>query len=285
MKPYIWNGEMVGPWTCFFGDDSPSETQVIQQSNNPPAYAQPYLTDVLSKAQGLYNQQSALPMYPNSTVVPFSPQTEQALQGIEQRATTGSPLISSAQQNLQGTLAGDYLSAGNPYFSQMADRVRSETLPQIQAGFNAAGRTGSGLASRAAALGVGDALGALAYKNYGDERTRQMQAQAFAPTLASQDYADLGQLAGVGQARETLAADQLQEQINRYYYPTQNLQSSLGNYAALVSGGTVGGQGTQSQPIYQNRTNQLLGTAIGGAGLANMLFNQGGGKGLLSGLF
>ena len=286
LRRSVSTGEMFDECSangCHFGSDKPSGQQVVQQSNSPWSGQQPFLTDVFDKAKSLYGQQVAQPQFPNSTVVPFSNQTESALGMIENRATQGNAAQQGANTKLAATLQGDYLSAGNPYFSQMADRVRSEVLPNINAGFNAAGRTGSGLAARAAGLGVGDAIGALAFKNYGDERTKQIQAAGLAPSVAAADYQDAQALQGVGSAREGMAGQQLQEQINRYYYPMQNQADALQRYAGTVAGGSFGSNVSQTSPLYSNTAGNALGSALGLASLGNSLMGSGN-QGLLKSL-
>jgi hypothetical protein len=230
---------------------------------------------VFKQAQDRYNA-AGPSYYQNSTVVPFSGQTEQALQQQETRALAGNPLVPAAQQQMQSVIAGDYLSAGNPYFSQVADRVGESVLPRVAAQFSASGRYGSPSAQRAASMGMTDALGALAYQNYGDERKAQQAAVTSAPQMAMADYADIGQLANVGQMRETQAGAQLQDQINRYNYE-QNLQDQkLARYAAQVAGGSYGGTSTSTQPIYSNNLATYGGLGLGAIGAAGTLFGQGG---------
>lgn len=261
-----------------------SKTQTMTQTNDPWSGQQPYLSQGFQAAQQ-YVLNSPQQFFPNSTVVPFSNQTEQSLGMIEQRALNGSPVQTNMNQSLAATLGGDYLAAGNPHFEQMAGRVRSEVLPSINAGFNAAGRTGSGLAARAASLGLGDAIGALAHKDYGDERQRMLQAASLAPQAAALDYQDATMLGQVGGVREDLAGRQLQDQINRFNYQQQEPAQRVANYMALVGGGQYGGTTTATSPLYSNRTAGMLGGALGLAGLGSSLFGAPGGGGLLRGLF
>lgn len=265
------------------GSDSPSGTQVVQQNNDPWSGAQPYITDYLGWAQDM--SQQATPQLPFSTVVPFSNQTEQALGMMENRATNGAQYAGANSQLLTDTLSGSYLDAGNPYFSQMSDRVAESVLPKINAQFAAAGRGDSPLAARAASMGLTDALGSLAYQNYNNERTNQLRASSIAPSAAAMDYADAAQLANVGAMREDLAGRQLSEEISRFYQPMNDEQKRLTNYAALVQGGNVGGTSTTTQPLYSNSTGNFLGTALGLAGLGQTLFGSGNGTGLLRGLW
>ncbi|WP_374634060.1 hypothetical protein [Ferrovibrio sp.] len=198
---------------------------------------------------------------------------------------SGADVQFGLQDQIGQTLNGDFLSAENPYFSQMTDRVSEAVLPKINAQFSAAGRGDSPLAARAAAMGVTDALGNLAYQNYNNERTNQLRATTVAPTVSNLDFANAAQLANVGAQREDLAGRQLSEEISRFYQPIADEQSRLANYAALVQGGNVGGTSTSTQPLYSNSTGNFLGTALGLAGLGQTLFGSGSGTGLLRGLW
>lgn len=270
-------------------DSQPSGQQQIIQNNDPWSGQQTYLTDVFSRAKDLSNQ--PMSYYPNSTVVPFSNQTESALQGIENRATSGSPVLQAGQQAIQDTASGNYLSAGNPYFQDMlsasmrpvTENFTENVLPGIQATFSSSGRYGSGAqqkavesATDALTRNLADVAGGLGYQNYGAERDRMTQAAQLSPTLASADYTDLGQLQNVGQAREAMAGAQLQEDINRYNFNQNEARQRLGDYAALVAGGSYGGSSSTTQPIYSNPTANALGLLSSGAGIAGGLFGQGG---------
>jgi hypothetical protein len=253
----------------------PSGTTTVTQSNDPWSGQQEYLKDVFTQAQQQYQAQQPA-YFPASTVVPLSGQTETALAQQESRAMAGSPLTRQAQQQVASTMAGDYLSAGNPYFSAMTERVAEGVLPKVSAQFSASGRYGSPSAQRAASLGMTDALGSLAYQNYGAERQAQQAATAMAPQMAMQDYADIGQLAAVGQAREAQAGAELQDQIARWNAENQQQQDKLARYASLVAGGQFGGSQTTNQPVYSNPLQTYGGLGLGAIGAAGSLFGQGG---------
>lgn len=274
---------------CLGGGSKPAAYQTTTTSSAPWASQQPYLeagferakTDVLEKP---------MEYYPNSTVVPFAPQTEQALQMQEQRALAGSPTMGAAQEMAKGTLSGDYLSAGNPYMQQamesavrpMATTFKEDVLPAISSQFSGAGRYGSGAQMRTQERAaddfmrqVGDVTGAMAYKGYGDERARQLQAATLAPTFAAQDYTDIAQLADVGLTREAQAGAEMQEDISRFQAEQQAPVDALTKYMTLIGGG-YGQQGTQTSPIYRNKAAEGLGMASTAAGIAGTLFGQGG---------
>lgn len=235
-------------------------TQVVQSNQQPWSAQQPYLTTGFSEAQRLYNL-GPYQFFPNSTVVPFSGQSEQALTGIENRALAGSPLIGQSQAELSKTLNGDYLSAGNPNFGAMMDRVRSEITPQMDAKFAGAGRYGSGAHSAALSSALADTGGQLAFQNYDAERGRMGQAMGLAPGLAQADYADLAQLANVGAAREGKAGENLSDQIQRFNFEQSAPDEALRRMMTLVAGGQYGGQNVQTS---SNDRSTGIGDVAGG---------------------
>src|SRR3990167_9056816 len=71
------------------------------QTNEPWSESQPYLKDVLSGARTAYQSGNGFDYFPGSTVVPFAPQTQSAMAGIESQANAGNPLgIASRDQAL-----------------------------------------------------------------------------------------------------------------------------------------------------------------------------------------
>jgi hypothetical protein len=96
------------------------------------------------------------------------------------------------------------------------------------------------------------------------------QAAMAAPTLAQQDYFDIGQLAAVGQAREAMAQDLINDQIARFNFYQQLPQNKLAQYLNFVQG-NYGKTTTATQPYGRSfldgaTTGLGLGQAIPGAG-------------------
>ena len=265
-------------------DDKPSGSTQIVQNNDPWSGQQPFLQDVFKQAQTL--SKDPRKQYPDSRVVDFSPQTEQALGMYESRATQGSDLQRAGQQSMQDTASGSYLGAGNPYFQNMynaasrpvIEQFNEQVMPGVNATFSGNGRYGSGMHSKAIESSV-DSLGqnltnmagSMAYQNYNDERQRMMGASALAPQIAQADYADIGQLERVGQVREGLAGAQLQDDIDKFNFQQNEPRDRLAEYAALVAGGSFGGQSTSTQPIFRDPVAQGLGYASTGAGILGSL--------------
>lgn len=212
----------------------------------PPAYQLPYLQYGLNQSKGLYDQ--------GSQVVPFSQQSEQALQGTQQRATQGSPLVDSAQQYAQKSLQGGFLGA-NPYLDQTFEQARLATQTGLSSEFARSGRNVD------ASQGLrGQQVNDLATKIYGGaydaERNRQQGVLGQATGLANQDYVDLAQLRGVGSDVEGLAREYQQA-------PQQALDQYLGRVGGIPAGSTT------SSPLYRNSTGAALGGALLGSQLGS----------------
>lgn len=235
--------------------------------NAPWSGQQPYLNDVFTRAQNQFNAGPPA-YYPNSTVVPFSNQTQQALGRMETTANDPNSLTAQAQAQLGSVLGGDYLNAGNPAFGAMMDRVANQIRPRLDAQFNNANYGGS-LHQGAAASALADAGANLAFQNYGQERANQMQGMMFAPQL---NTADVNPLIQVGQMREDLASREMGDQINRFNFNQSAPDEALRRYASIVAGGQWGGSQTQQQPLYSNPLAQGLGYASTATGILGNLF-------------
>ncbi len=258
-------------------------------SSSPWEPQQQYLKDVFGKAQEAYN--AGNPNYfPESTVVGYSPETQQALSQVQNIATGDNPMMDAAQSAITDTASGTFLNAGNPYmqgaFNNAAnlagEAFREQTLPSIDSSFASAGRLGSGLyanqrnkAEDTFSRSMAEMAGNMAYQNYQDERGRQMSAAAMAPGMSQARYQDAQMLANVGAAREAEQQAELSDRVNRWNFEQNSDWDRLGRYASLISGG-YGGTGTQTTPVYTNNAGSFLGSAATGAGIGNLI---GGGTG------
>lgn len=272
----------------FGDDDQPSGQQIIQQTNDPWSGQQGRLLTGYERAEELLD--TPIEQYPDSRVVPFSNQTEQALQLAESRALNGSDLLRTGQQSVQDTAAGKYLGP-NPHFNAAIDAAirpvtenfNENVMPSIAATFSGSGRYGSGMHQKAVESAadtlnrnVAEMSGGLMYQNYDTERGRQMTASALSDQLSSADYGDIGQLQNIGAVREAQAGAELQDDIDRFNFQQYEPRDRLAQYMALVAGGSHGGSSTQTAPIFRNRTADTLGTVATGVGIAGSLFGSGG---------
>lgn len=218
-------------------------TRTITQTQGPPEYAKPFIEYGMGQAKELYTGGTGQQYYPGQTVVGYSPESEMALAGQRQMATSGSPFIPMTQaavmQNLMGT---------NPLQSAAFKPV----VDQVAAQFAGAGRYGSGAQQGAVAA----ALAPMAYQ-------AQQQAIAQAPGAYEFGFSDLQKLAEVGAAREAQSQAELQADMQRFQFEQEAPGQALANYMAMVQGGTVGG--TSSQPVFRQPIGSALSGALGGA--------------------
>lgn len=240
----------------------------------------PYVQYGLSEAQRLY-QMGAPQYYPGQTYIGPSQQTKTALEAAQARATLGNPLVPAAQQQLLGTIQGQYLGA-NPFLTQAlqpgfqaAQRQYETGVNQALSNFSRAGRYGSGAMQGALGQSGGEfaraltnAAGTLGYQNYADERARQQAALAAAPGMAAQDYADIQRMAAIGQQTEGYQEMALQDAINRFNFAQQAPYASLQSFLSGAYGAPTGMQ--QVTPVYRNQMGSALGGALAGAGLGQM---------------
>jgi len=242
----------------------------------------PYVQYGLSEAQRLYQTPNVPQYYPGQTYIGPSQQTQTALEAAQTRATMGNPLVPAAQQQLLGTIQGNFLGA-NPYLEAAlqpafgaAQRQYESATNQALSNFSRAGRYGSG-AMQGALTNIGGEFGRaltgtagqLGYANYADERARQMAATQMAPAMAAQDYADIQRLANVGQQTEAYQEMALQDAINRYNFAQQAPYSKLQSFLSGAYGAPSGMQ--QVTPVYRNPIGGALGGALAGSQLGPVL--------------
>lgn len=271
----------------------PDQTTTTTTAVDPAI--QPYLTYGLTEAKNLY-QGGGPKFYPGQGYVGPSTTTQTALQALQARAMSGNPLLSQAQGNVSGMLAGDYLG-GNPFFqgafqpaAAAAQMAFNKSIGDISSAASQAGRYGSGamgtLQNQAAgtfAQKLSDTAGKLSYENYAQERQNQMRALGMAPGLAEADYGDINKLLGAGQLGEGYQTAALNADMARYNFEQNAPQKNLTNYLNMVYGFPAGRTMTQTTPYYTNPTATALGTGLLGLNLFNA-GNQATGGGLSSGL-
>jgi len=220
----------------------------------------PFVEYGLQEAKGLY-QTDTPQYYGGQTYVGPSAQTQTALQSAQNRALAGNPLLPAAQQQQLGTIQGNYLSAGNPYFqqalagpTQQATQAYNDAIKAAQGGASMAGRYGSGVSAdiqnRAAntlASTLANTYGNLAYQNYAGERGMQNQAVMNAPALAQADYADISQLANIGKTAEDYQKTALQADIDRFNFEQNKPYQKLSSYLGAAYGAPMGNVSTTTQ--------------------------------------
>lgn len=247
------------------GQSSQSGNQVTK--TEPPSYQLPYLQEGLGYARGLFAE-GGPEQYGGNTVVPFAPQTEQALNGIQQRATNGSPLTQAGQGYAQDTLDGKYLDQGNPYLDATFNKAAQATQASLEGQYAGTGRNvAASLPQRT------DMLTGLATQIYGGaydaERNRQQGVLPYVNPLAESDYRDLSALQGVGAQVEDLSGRYMQDNARRWDTEQNRPGAALDSYLQRI-GGNMGT--TQSTPIYRNKTAGAVGGAMAGAQLGSQIY-------------
>jgi hypothetical protein len=242
---------------------------------------QPYLTYGLQEAQRLY-QGGGPQFFTGQGYVGPSQATQTGLEALQSRASAGSPLTGAAQNQLYGTIQGDYLG-GNPFFSgafqpaaQAATTAFNQAIGNISSQASKAGRYGSNAmgnlqqgAANTLAKNLTGTAGQLAYQNYADERARQQQATFGAPSLAEADYSDINKMLAAGQLGEGYQQQALQAQKEKFAYEQNLPQQQLTNYLNQVYGFPAGKTTTSTNPYFTNPTASALGTGLLGVQLLN----------------
>ena len=256
-------------------------TQTVYQKLDP--IQAPFVEYGLEQAQAQYDTADMPSFYPGDTFVGPSEQTQAGLTAAQNRAVMGNPLIPAAQQQVFDTISGDYLTAGNPYFtnvfntaSNQAQQKYFDAMKQIDSQASMAGRYGSGamadLQDRATsqfASALTDTAGQLAFDNYARERQNQLAQTQLAPSMAAQDYADIDRMLKLGQAAEGYERMALEDDINRFNFNANLPQIKLQQYLNAAYGAPMGSVSTVPVP----RTNPIAG-ALGGGLAGSQLLPQ-----------
>ena len=253
-----WLFNLVDNFTFYKGGGGGGGTSTTSNQLDPTVA--PYVKYGLEEAQNLY-QTTSPEYYSGQTYVSPSTQTTQALNLAEQRALTGNPLLQGAQAQQGATVGGQFLSAGNPYFSQAmqgaaqgATQNYMDAITRAQSDASRAGRYGSNVSAdiqnRAAntlANTLANKYGEFAAQNYANERALQQQSALNAPTMAAADYQDIQQLMNVGKTQEDYAKTALQADIDRFNFEQNKPYQKLSAYLGAAYGAPMGQVSTTTQ--------------------------------------
>jgi hypothetical protein len=265
----------------------------VTQTQQLPAYAQPYAEDLLARASALSN-------------TPYKPYQGQQIAGLnaddiaglgmtENQAINGFQGQQDAMNTYQSTVNGSYLNpATNPYLQGMVNTANSNITSAYQTGT---------AAQTAAAAAQSGAFGGSAYnqtlqanqktladslaqstnnlyeQNYTNERANQLNAMQFAPQMQAMGYNDAQKILGAGDIQRSMTQDQLNNQYSNWL--AQQNQPYAGLDVLMKGlGGSVGNSGvsTQTSPTPYQATPfaTMLGsglTSAAGAAITNGLLN------------
>lgn len=226
-------------------------------TSQAPSWQLPYQQYGLNQAQGQYNNVSS----PTQLVAPFSPQQNQAIQGVTNLATNN-PTAGAANNWVTNTLNGS--PANNPYLNSEFNQAADATQDRLASEFAGSGRNvGGSLPLRS------DELNNLATSLYGGAYNTGVQQQetaaGLAPSAVNTSMGLQNNLFNTGQ--------QVQNQAQQYI---QAPQTFLNQYLSRVNG-NLGN--TTTQPLYFNRGLMGLGGASLGGSLGNTIGQALGGAG------
>lgn len=250
MKPISFICNVQKTIKCFGGGagSGGSQTQA-----GPWEGQQGYLSDVFNQAQSQYNNYT--PQYygydngsqtGGSTVQPFNQQETSAIGQIGDMGANGTAGLNSADSALQNYTDGSMLSAGNPYFQNVADQTAASVTPELMKSFTQ-GTTDNPNVALAASNGVANAVGNLAYGNYNQQSQNQLNAANQANSLYNTQLGGVNAALTAGQTQQTQDQSQLQNQVDAYNYYQQLPYTKLNQYTNTVNG-QYGQSTTQTSP-------------------------------------
>ncbi|MFA6267863.1 MAG: tail fiber domain-containing protein [Pseudolabrys sp.] len=285
------------------GEDSQTTSQSQQSSTEPWAKAQPLLTNLISKYQGLNTdvtsgQKSALDtLQAGAGAVPtdLGSQSTGAINNLFSSSTTPQVgMLSSALGGLKSNLASAADPNNiNPYntpgFSDAMNTATSDAMKAIKGVYAGSGRDPSGAGSFAgsAARGVLQATAPILQAQFNTNRANQ---QGAAQSLYSGETGTAGAITGQEQiplANQLQAIQAAPTAASNYTVPGQ-LQTSAANAAysqpwanlaqLLQAGTSLGGMGSQSTGTGTSTTTQpqstlsnIMGAAAGGTGILSQM--------------
>lgn len=235
-----------------------NQTQLL-----PAPFQQPYVNQLLSEAQRLYQSPGPL-FFPGSTVAEFTPTQiagQQMLVDTAQRAGgVGESLLGAMQQNLSGQQ--------NPYLDQIADvitkrvnqAVTEQWLPAVRSGAISTGTTGGSRQAlaetgigREAARELSDRLAQLYGGAWESSQGRALQTMQLAPSAIGAAMSPGQVTAAVGEQQRELEQAKINEAMTRWMHEQQLPYQKLAEYFN-IAGRPFGSAGQSSV------------TAEGGAG-------------------
>lgn len=238
-----------------FGSRANTVNTTTTQQSAPWSGVDPYLRDIFSQSQGLFNRGP----YSGPYLTEQSPYSAQAIQQQAAQARDPNSLTSQAQRELGRTISGEYLNIDNNPAAQAAINAATRNVNSQFSGDNYGSSANQEWLARASTEAASPFLM--------QERQNQLNALQQAPYL---QQANTGALAAAGAAQEARGQAEIGAQQQAYAAPWLNLF----NYQQGVAGanrGAGGGSDTRSgqNPYFTNPLASMLGLGIGGLSLYN----------------
>lgn len=218
-------------------------------TNDPSAFAKPYVTSAANSLQDTYNANQP-------GVQAISNQFSSQLPGLIDSSFQTSPLMASANGYASDVLGGKYLT-GNPNLQGMIDSTDRSVANRVNSTFGAAGRTGGGAHTQVLGQSLADSENALRYSDYNNQMSRMDSVLGQTPALEAAKYTGPAAALGIASGAASLP-----------YIGT-------GAYAA-GTGGLVGQYNTQTGTQQQSPFSALM-QILGAGSQAASLFTGGAG--------
>lgn len=219
-------------------------------TSTAPSWELPYQENAVNQAQSQYNSVTS----PTQLVAPLSSQQNQAITGITNLATNGTPEGNAANSYVTNTLNGS--PANNPYLNSEFQLGANQVQNNLESQF-----AGSGSNVINSLPVQSDEMNNLATQLYGGAYNTGVQQQEsaaqLAPTLQTNDYNAQNSLYNAGGA--------VQNQAQQYITAPQQF---LQQYLAQTGSGTGS---TTTTPYYTNTAASALGGASLGSSLGSSL--------------
>jgi hypothetical protein len=238
-------------------------------SVDPPSWAQGTIQNALGSESDAFKQGSGL-------FNQFQPAITSAIQNTANIASHPPQFQTDAQNQLDKTINGDYLTPGsNPFEAGMAKQIADQTGAGYNASFGGAGRSHGGLAALLSSQGIGNALDNFYGGIYGQERGLQQQATLAEPSLNADQFTGANNLISETQTAamtpEQLAAlygSSVAGTVGQYGTTTQKTSTPFG-LSSILGLGLLGAGAIPGLSPAQN----IIG---GGGGMAGMIGGGGG---------
>ncbi len=267
-------------------------------SGEIPAELKPYYSDILSKAQALYDKRTeeGFVPYEGPTIAQFTPEQEQAFTGIAGLQGQVAPKFAEAEQITREAIApitGEQIQeAMSPYQQAVVDIEKREAqkafeqnvLPKVRQAQIAAGSFGgtrgtlleaqtladqarllSDIQTKGSAAAFADARAALEA-----ERTRQGQGATqlanIAPQALKTGLAELGAQQSVGEARQAQTQVALDEAYRQFLQEREQPYTDMQKYQAVVTGAPLTTTQFAAPPPPQPSLGQQLIGGLAGIG-------------------
>tara|TARA_R110002167_G_scaffold357810_1_gene573515 strand:+ start:2682 stop:4619 length:1938 start_codon:yes stop_codon:yes gene_type:complete len=263
-----------------------------------PEQLKPYYTDILSKAQALYNKRTdeGYTPYEGPTIAPYSPEQEQAFTGIAGLQGGTAPKYAEAEQMTRDAASGitgaQIQEAMSPYQQAVTDIEKRESqkafeqnvLPKIRAAQVAQGSFGGTRGTLLEAQSLGEqqkllsdiqtkgsqAAFADARAALDAERTRQGQASTNLANIAGAGFktglAELGAQQGVGEAKQQQTQAALDEAYRQFLQEKDEPYQAMQKYQQVVSGAPISTTTYAPPPAAQPSLGQQLIGGLAGVG-------------------